>query len=74
MKELEELKNQAFKYELIKVSIQSYLKSYTETLAEYQEDLKAYEALNYKEVIELKKEHIALITGKIEILTALNKK
>ncbi len=74
MKELEELKNQAFKYELIKVSIESYLKSYTETLAEYQEDLKAYEALNYKEVIELKKEHIALITGKIEILTALNKK
>ncbi len=74
MKELEELKKQAFKYELIKVSIESYLKSYTETLAEYQEDLKAYEALNYKEVIELKKEHIALITGKIEILTALNKK
>ncbi len=74
MKQLEQLNDQAFKYQLIKVSINAYLKSYTATVEEYKEDLKKYEALGYKQVIELQKEHIALVQGKIEILTELNKK
>ena len=75
MKELEELNEQAFKYQLVKVSIESYLESYKKFLAENKLTLAEYENGDsfYEEVIQLKKEHIAILEGKIELLNNLNK-
>jgi hypothetical protein len=75
MKELEGLKEQAFNYQLVKMSIKSYLESYTEFLAENKAKLAEYESGGsfYDEVIQFKKEHIAILEGKIELLNNLNK-
>ena len=60
-------------YTLLKIGIETLLKSYSETLIEFESGLKDYQKLEWDSLIELKKEHIAEYKGKIEVLTYLNK-
>jgi predicted DNA-binding protein YlxM (UPF0122 family) len=65
---------QAQNYELLKISIEGYLKAYQDILVDFEAELKEYQRLEMDSLIELKKEHCDTIKGKIEILTELNKK
>jgi len=63
------------KYDLMKISIQSYLNSYYEMVLEMEQELKDYIKGDYStSIIQLKENQIHKIKGKIEILTELNKK
>jgi hypothetical protein len=60
-------------YDLLKITISTYLESYSETLIEFESGLEDYKTLKMDSMIELKKEHVDLYKGKVEILTELNK-
>lgn len=70
----EELIEKGVKYHLLKITIEAYLKSYTETLVDFENELENYKELEMDSLVELKKEHCDSIRGKIELLTELNTK
>ena len=65
--------DQAEAYHLMKIRINSYLKAYKEILIEYEKELKEYKEQEcFHFMVELKKEHVDNVKGKLQILTDLN--
>ena len=60
-------------HELLKIGIETLLKSYSETLTDFEAELIDYQRLQMDSLIELKQEHVNIYKGKIEVLTYLNK-
>lgn len=67
------MESDAVKYTLLNISINAYLKAYTNTLIDFENELENYKELQIDSLVELKKEHCDVLKGKIEILTELNK-
>ena len=72
---MKQVVDKAVNYDLIKIAIDTLLTEYSKTLIQFEKELEDYqnsEALNF--MVELKKEHVDLIKGKIEVLTYLKTK
>ena len=72
---MKQVVDKAVNYDLIKITIDTLLTEYSKTLIQFEKELEDYqnsEALNF--MVELKKEHVDLIKGKIEVLTYLKTK
>jgi hypothetical protein len=72
---IDSLISEAQKFTLLNLSIKTLLECYSKTLIGYEKELKEYrENESFAFLVEMKKEHVDELKGKIEVLTYLNEK